>query len=186
MTPPRLPIEAPPFGPPPPTPADRVGEYEIPGARIAALTAYVEVNRERFTEAALRAAALEAGYTPAEFDAAWPAVGWGRPQDAIPSRTRGRVVAGTIVAFVVATWFLLSIAASLSATTGNPGAGVVWVAIGIAGSIGWFVLRDRHPSVSKGLGCGVLIVAVLPLVIFVAVLGICVATGGTPQILNGG
>lgn len=162
-----------------PTPADRTGEEDIPGARIAALTAYVEVNRERFTEAALRTAAQEAGYTAAEFNAAWPAVGWRRPQDAIPSRTRGVIVAGTIVAFVVATWLLLSIAESLSATTGIPGAGVVWVTIGIVGSIGWFVLRDLHPSVSKGLGCGVLIVAVLPLVIFVAVLGICLVTGST-------
>lgn len=144
---------------------------------MAALTAYVEVNRERFTEAALRAAALDAGYTAAEFDAAWPAFGWRRPQDAIPSRTRGRVVAGTIVAFVVGAWLLLSLAESLSATTGIPGAGVMWLVIGIAGAIGWFVLRDRHPSVSKGLGCGVILVAVLPIVLIVAVLGICLATG---------
>lgn len=163
--------------PPSPTPADRTGEADIPGARMAALTAYVEVNRERYTQAALRAAALEAGYTASEFDAAWPAVGWGRPQDAIPSRTRGRVVAGTIVAFVVGTWLLLSLAETVSMTTGVPGAGVMWVVIGIAGAIGWFVLRDRHPSVSRGLGCGVLIVAVLPIVLIVAVLGICLVTG---------
>lgn len=179
MTSPRLPIEDPPLGAPPPTPADRTGEADIPGARISALTAYVEVNRERFTEAALRAAALAAGYTAAEFDAAWPAVAWGRPQDAIPSRTRGRVVAGTAVAFVVGTWLLLSLAGTLSAATGVPGAGVLWVVIGIAGAIGWFVLRDRHPSVSKGLGCGVLIVAVLPIILIVAVLGFCLVTGST-------
>lgn len=167
------------MGAPPPTPADRTGEADIPGARISALTAYVEVNRERFTEAALRAAALAAGYTAAEFDAAWPAVGWGRPQDAIPSRTRGRVVAGTAVAFVVGTWLLLSLAETLSAATGVPGAGVLWVVIGIAGAIGWFVLRDRHPSVSKGLSCGVLIVAVLPIILIVAVLGFCLVTGST-------
>lgn len=163
--------------PPSPTPADRTGEEDIPGARIAALTAYVEVHRERFTEAALRAAAIAAGYTAAEFDAAWPAVGWDRPQAVTSSRTRGAVVAGTTIAFVVGTWLLLSLAESLSRTTGIPGAGVLWVVIGIAGAIGWFVLRDRHPSVSKGLGCGVLIVAVLPVVLIVAVLGICLVTG---------
>lgn len=163
--------------PPAPTPADRTGEEDIPGARLAALSAYVEVNRERFTEAALRAAAREAGYTAAEFDAAWPAVGWHRPQDAAPSRTRGRVVAGTIIAYVVGTWLLLSLSESLTAATGVPGAGVMWVVIGSAGAIGWFVLRDRHPSVSRGLGCGVLIVAVLPIVLIVAVLGLCLVTG---------
>ena len=163
--------------PPSPTPAGRTGEEDIPGARIAALTAYVEVNRERFTEAALRAAAMEAGYTPAEFGAAWPAVERGRPQDAIPSRTRRRDVAVTIVAFLIGTWLVLALAASLTVETTIPGGPVMWVVIWIAGAIGWFVLRDRHPSVSKGLGCGVLIVAVLPLVLIVAVLGICLATG---------
>lgn len=177
MTPPQPPNGDLPPGVPPPTPAERAGEADIPGARIAALTAYVEVNRERFTEAALRTASLEAGYTVAEFDAVWPAVGRGRPQDAMPSQTHGRVVTGTLVAYVVATWLLLSIAGSLSAATDVPGAGVMWVVIGIAGAIGWFVLRDRHPSVSTGLGCGVLLVAVLPLVLIVAVLGICLATG---------
>lgn len=163
--------------PPSPTPADRTGEEDIPGARIAALTAYVEVNRERFTQAALRAAALDAGYTAAEFDAAWPAVGWTRPRDAGPSRIRWLVVAATIIAYVVGTWLLLSLSESLTAATGVPGGGVMWVVIGIAGAIGWFVLRDRHPSVSRGLGCGVLIVAVLPIVLIVAVLGICLVTG---------
>jgi hypothetical protein len=143
---------------------------------MAALTAYLEVNRDRFTDAALRAAAIAAGYTAAEFDTAWPAVDAGRPADALP-RTQGRVVAGTIVAFVVGAWLLLSLAESLSLGSGIPGGVVAWVTLAIAGSIGWFVLRDRQPSVSRGLGCGVLIVAVLPIVLIVAVLGLCFVTG---------
>lgn len=162
---------------PPPTPADRTGEADIPGARMSALTAYLEVNRDRFTEAALRTAVLGAGYTAAELDRAWPAVAWARPEDAIRPRTRSRVVVGTIVAFVVGTWLILSIGESISSGSGSPAAGVLWVIVGIVGSIGWFALRDRHPSVSKGLGCGVIIVILLPVILILAVLGICLVTG---------
>lgn len=177
MTPPRPPIEDQPLGAPPPTPADRAGEADIPGARMSALTAYLEVNRDRFTEAALRTAVLAAGYTAAELDRAWPAVASARPGDAIRPRTSHRVVVGTVVAFVVGAWLLLSLAESLSGAIGIPGGPAMWLVIGIAGAIGWFALRDRHPSVSKGLGCGVLIVAVLPIVLIVAVLGFCLVTG---------
>lgn len=165
------------MGAPPPTPADRTGERDIPGARMSALMAYLEVNRDRFTEAALRTAVLAAGYTAAELDRAWPAVAAARPEDAIRPRTSGRVVVGTIVAFVLGTWLALSVGESLTSAAGVPGPVALWVITWIGGSLGWFALRDRHPSVSKGLGCGVIIVSVFPAVVFLAVLGVCLVTG---------
>ncbi len=164
---------------PTPTPADRAGEDDIPGARMAALTAYTQINRERFTEAALRTAALGAGYTAAEFERAWAAVASSRPEDAIRPVTSRRAVVGTTIAFIVGTWLSLSLAESLTLAIGIPGPGaiVAWVIAGIAGSVGWFALRERNPSVSKGLGCGVIVVVVFPAVLFVAALGVCLATG---------
>ncbi len=162
---------------PPPTPADRAGEDDIPGARMAALTAYTQINRERFTEAALRTAALGVGYTAAEFERAWAAAASSRPEDAIRPATSRRAVVGTTIAFILGTWLSLSLADSLTSAIGVPGAIVVWVIAGIAGSVGWFALRERNPSVSKGLGCGVIVVVVFPVVLFVAVLGVCLATG---------
>lgn len=162
---------------PTPTPADRAGEDDIPGARMAALTAYTQINRERFTEAALRSAALGGGYTAAEFERAWAAVASSRPEDAIRPVTSRRVEVGTTIAFIVGTWLFLSLADSLTSALGVPGAIVVWVIAGIAGSVGWYALRERNPSVSKGLRFGVIVVVLFPAVLFVAALGVCLATG---------
>ena len=41
-------------------------------------------------------------------------------------------------------------------------------------------LRDRHPSLARGLGCGVILVILLPVILVLVVLGFCIATGAIP------
>jgi len=168
---------------PSPTPADRANEEEIPGARMASLTAYVQTNRERYTEAALRRSSLEAGYTQAEVDAAWrsvaPATSWETP---IRPRTSLAVVIGTTVAFIAGTWLALVLGEWIGQALGVYGASgaLIWVAAGIIGTVGWLTQRDRHPSVAQGLGCGVILVILLPIILVLVVLGFCIATGAMP------
>ncbi len=108
---------------PSPTPADRANEEEIPGARMASLTAYLQTNRDRYTEASLRRSSLEAGYTQAEVDAAWRDIAAATSSDAaIRPRTSLPVIIGTTVAFVAGTWLALAIGESISQALGVYGA----------------------------------------------------------------
>ena len=168
---------------PSPTPADRANEEEIPGARMASLTAYLQTNRDRYTEASLRRSSLEAGYTQAEVDAAWRGIATATSRDApIRPRTNLPVIIGTTVGFVAATWLALAIGESISQAIGIYGASgaLTWVAAGIIGTVGWVTQRDRHPSLARGLGCGVILVILLPVILVLVVLGFCIATGAIP------
>ncbi|HYH94289.1 MAG TPA: hypothetical protein VD763_14105, partial [Candidatus Saccharimonadales bacterium] len=57
---------------------------------------------------------------------------------------------------------------------------LIWNEAGIVGTVGYATQRGRHPSVAQGLGCGVILVVVFPLVLVLAVLGFCLATGVIP------
>lgn len=171
-----------PTGAPAPTPAGQTGEEAFPGSRRAALAAYVEVNRERYTEAALRAAALQAGYTSDEFDAVWPAVGWARPSDGPRPRTSAMTSLATFIGFILVLWLGATVLESITLASGSfigPVGPAMWVVMLIGGVIGWLVLRGSHPSVSRGLGWAVVVVGLLPIVLVVAVLGFCLVTGTT-------
>jgi hypothetical protein len=167
---------------PRPTPADATGESAFPGSRRAALAAYIDVNRERFTEAALREAALDAGYTAEEFAAVWPTVGWARPDASGPSRVSFLPAAGTFVGFILVLWLGAVLLENVTAMSGmyiGPIMPVLWIGMLVAAVIGWVVWRDSHPSVARGLGCAVIAVGLLPIVAIVAVLGFCLVTGAT-------
>jgi hypothetical protein len=154
--------------------------------RISALQAYLAQHRDRYTPEALRRAALGAGYTETEIDLASasiaagaappPVVGWTAPTPAVSiNRPAVLPTIGTIVAYIAGMWALAAVVGSLS---GNGSVfGIVYlVGIGLA-VLGWVLLREDHPSVARGLGCGVLLIFVLPLAVFVAILGYCVITG---------
>ncbi|HYH91975.1 MAG TPA: hypothetical protein VD763_02360 [Candidatus Saccharimonadales bacterium] len=168
---------------PTPTPgpirAERTNEQDIPGARMASLTAYVQTHRDRYTEASLRRASLEAGYTQAEVDAAWRGIAAAASRDApIRPRTSLPVIIGTTLAFIGGTWLAVVLVDAIGQAFGFYGSALlIWVGAGIVGVIGWATQRDRRPSVAQGLGCGVLLIVVLPIVLFLAVLGFCLATG---------
>jgi len=167
---------------PTPTPAEQTGEQAFPGSRRAALAAYVEVHRDHYTEAALRAAALQAGYTSEEFDAVWPAVGWARPTDGPRAKVDFLPATGTFLGFILVLWLGAALLENVSAMSGayiGPMAPILWIGMLIAGVIGWLVWRDSRPSVARGLGCAVIAVGLFPIVAIVAVLGFCLVTGAT-------
>lgn len=168
--------------PPAPTRADRAGEEDIPGARMAALTAYLELHGGAYTEPALRRAALEAGYTSGEIDTALqrlavadPATDPGRPP------VSGATAGLTFIGFIIAVWLGLSAIDSLGRVVAPdlPLAVVGWLAVGLIGTAVWWWSRDAHPSLARGVAAGVIVIIVLPAVLILVVFGICVVAGGT-------
>jgi hypothetical protein len=162
-----------------PTPGGGGGQVE--DDRAAALAAYLEVNRGRYTDGALRRAASSGGYTDAEIDAAIAAAV--TSQD-VGSRRRTKMLVAIPVAilYVVGVYLAVSFFGSRAQYDLTLPAFVV---AGIAGLVGWALLRKRRPSLSLGLGLGVILAIVLPVVLFLVLLGMCIVSGGTP-ILTGG
>jgi hypothetical protein len=172
--------------PPAPTRAERAGEEDIPGARMAALTAYLETHRAAFTESALRGAALEAGYSDAELDAALLRLAQGAP-GSDPGRrpVRGLTAAATFIVAIVVVWLGLSAleTAGRAIDPSLPVPLIGWLAAGILGAILWWWSRERHPSLARGVATAVIVVTFLPVVLFLVVFGICVVTGAVPMSL---
>jgi len=166
--------------PAPAAPAEQPDDGLARAQRIRSLEAYLTRHRERYTLEALRRAAVEAGYTEAEFDqasAGSPAVvGWPPPGRAASSGgPKVLPTIGTIVAFIAGLWALAIILGTLAGDGSLYG--IVYIAaIGLA-VLGGVVLRQDHPSVARGLGCAVLLTFILPIAVFVAILGYCVVTG---------
>ena len=158
-----------------------------PGAgtdRAGHLAAYFAEHRNRYTPEALRRAATQAGYSDAEISAAWPPVGWVFPAEGTRIRTRLGVVIATTFLYGIGVYLLVVESFALTASSS-----VTVVAYLVAGGVGiaaWRLLGDSRPSLARGFGCGVIVAFVIPVVLFIAALGVCVATGGNPQILNGG
>ena len=171
---------------PSPTPADRTNESEITGARMASLTAYLEVNRGRFTEPSLRRAALAAGYTTAEVDTAWSRVTTAEPS-ADPARPpfSGAQAGVSFIAFIVVSWLAVSAFETLGRTVDQNVAWwiVGWLGVGLIGTVLWWMIRDTRPSLARGVGGGVLVLILLPIVLIVAIFGICLVTG-SPFLVN--
>jgi hypothetical protein len=141
--------------------------------RVGVLAAYVRTNRDRFTDEALRASAQKAGYTDTEIAAAWKAA-----VDRGALSTEHRTNAGVVILVAIGFVVLLYGGGTAIATVGL-GDIAAFVAIGIvvAGLAGWVLLRETRPSLSSGLGWGVLLAVGLPLILILGVLGICVVFG---------
>jgi hypothetical protein len=145
--------------------------------RIGVLAAYVQTNRDRFTDEALRAAARTAGYTDAEIAAAWSAAA--DPNKSIPTERRTNI--GAVIAIAVG--FVIAVYGA-GALLGSLGVGDIAAIVGIglvlAGMVGWVLLRDSRPSLAAGLGWGVLLAVGLPIVIVLGILGICLVGASIP------
>ncbi len=147
--------------------------------RIGVLAAYVQTNRDRFTDEALREAAKTAGYTDAEVMAAWAATA--DPSKSIPTERRTNV--GVVIAIAVA--FAIGVygaALLLSAVGVGDVAAIVGIGLVLAGMVGWVLLRDSRPSLAAGLGWGVLLAVGLPVVIVLGILGICLVGASIPVV----
>jgi hypothetical protein len=163
-------------GQPPPEPAGPPDAARIePNERTARLSAYFREHAGRYTGDALRKAAREAGYDDAEIESAWPTVMWTTPTSS-PGRTN-RIVATAIAAlYVLGLYAAIAILGGL----GNGGAATpVALGITVAALVAWARFRDDRPSLAAGLGCGVLASILIPVVIFLAILGICIVTGAS-------
>jgi hypothetical protein len=142
-------------------------------ARRSALRDYVLENEERFTREALTRAALDAGYEPAEVDAAFA-----RP--AGQTRLSG---AWSCTALMTAGVYVGSFVLGLVLFNGLAGGqmmfGFVLLAF-VGGALGAIALRDRRPEIAYGLACGVALAILVPFVVFVlfvALVGICTVIG---------
>jgi hypothetical protein len=145
------------------------------GARLSALVEYFRLHRGRFTTTALSAAAAQAGYAPAEIDAAWARVD---TPDGVPSAARSDNVGVTLLTtlgFVAGIALVPGWLASMPGTA--PLVGPWLVALVLGGVLGWIGLRKSNPAVAQGLGCGLLIAVVAPIVLFLVLLGACLALG---------
>jgi hypothetical protein len=146
--------------------------------RIAGLAEYFGENRDRFTSEALKRSAADAGYEPAEIERAWSRIAWGDPERAIGrSRTQPGVTALVTIVYVLGTWFG-AIGLSFKATTAGLAAPGLLVAL-VGGVLVWAALREQSPSVARGIGIGVVLAIMLPVVFVLVLLGICLATGST-------
>ena len=145
------------------------------GARVPALVDYFRLHRGRFTTTALTAAAGAAGYSPAEIDAAWARVDL--PTGVASTRRSDNL--GVTIATTLG--FVAGVALVPGLLTSNPATAqlvVPWlVALVLGGVLGWVGLRQSNPAVAQGLGCGLLIAVVAPIVLFLVLLGACLALG---------
>jgi hypothetical protein len=139
-------------------------------ARRSALRDYVLDNEERFTREALTRAALDAGYEPAEVEAAF-------------ARPTGRVRlsgAWSCTALMTAGVYVTALVLGLLLVSSQPGgqmtSGFVLVALG-GGVAGAVLLRNRRPDIAYGLALGVALAILVPFALFVAILGICTVMG---------
>ena len=161
-------------GPPPPEPtgppdAATVGADE----RTVRLTAYFREHAGRYTPEALRKAARDAGYDDAEIESAWPTVMWTTPTSR-SGNTRMIVVIAIAALYVLGLYTAIATLGGL----GNGGAATpVALGITIAAIVAWARFRDERPSLAAGLGCGVLASFLIPVVVFLAILGICLVSG---------
>jgi hypothetical protein len=145
--------------------------------RVGVLSAYVQTNRDRFTDEALREAAHSAGYTDAEIAAAWSAAA--DPKRSIPSERQTSVGVVVLTAIVYGVTLYLA-AGALSTVGAGELAGIAAIGGLLAGIVGWVLLRDSRPSLALGLGWGVLLAVGLPLIIVLGILGICLVAGTIP------
>jgi hypothetical protein len=135
--------------------------------RIDALAAYFRTNRDGFTEEALRRSAAEAGYEPRDIDAAWAVA-------AIPATGGGGSSLVTVlltIAFVVVTYGIALVLGAVPETSNLafPAVGVMLV----LGILGWLTMRESRPALASALKFGVIIAVVLPVVLTLAVIGLC-------------
>lgn len=155
--------------------ADATAPHEPDVLRIARLSAYFRANRDRFTSEALKRAAATAGYSAAEIEAAWSEIGWGSAEVAAGRPANVGVTAGATIAFLVGVYVVTALLGSNYATSGL--AIPVFLLAMLGGIVAWALLRESNPALARGIGCGVVLAVAVPVVLFLVLLGLCLAMG---------
>jgi hypothetical protein len=145
---------------------------------------YFWSNRDRFTEAALAAAAQASGYTSDEIAAAIASVARRRADEAAAKPVRARARQYVLTAYAIT--FLVFAVALLRPSAPESGylRGIGPIALGILGFtmlialvLGLAWVRSRRPAAERAENALGLMLAV-PFVLLVLVAGLCVATTG--------
>jgi hypothetical protein len=144
--------------------------------RVVRLTAYFREHGGRYTADALRRAARDAGYDDADIEAALPAVTWWTPAKSSAGGSNKIVVIAIAAVYVLC---LYAAIANLGGANGGSAAGPVALAITIAAIVAAAWSREARPSLAAGLGCGVVASVLIPILVFLVILGICLVAGGS-------
>ena len=140
--------------------------------RVASLTEYFLAGAERYTPEALRQAASEAGYSPAEIDEATR-----RQRDeelAAPIRRSARWIVLAAYGLVYGVLALVFRGYDDRYGFATIAFAVLTVVLGSALLISIFWIRGRRPSAERLQGAMVTMLS-LPLVLLVSVAGLCIA-----------
>ncbi len=142
--------------------------------RVVRLTAYFREHGGRYTADALRKAARDAGYDDADIEAAWPAVTWWTPAKSSAGGSNKIVVIAIAAVYVLCLYATIAI---LGGVDGGSAAGPVALAITIAAIVAAAWSREARPSLAAGLGCGIVASVLIPVLVFLVILGICLVAG---------
>lgn len=165
-------------GPPgeqhPKDPATWIGETSD---RVASLSEYFLAGAERYTPEALRQAASESGYSPAEIDEAYGrATRRQRDEEvAAPIRSRARTIVLVAYGLVYAALFVAFLGYNNRYGAGTISLIVLTIVLGVALLISVRWVRGRRPSAGQLQGA-MLTMLSLPFVLLVSVAGLCIAT----------
>jgi uncharacterized membrane-anchored protein len=163
-----------------PTPPDKPIEASAwagPGQRIAALSDYFVAHAERFTPEALREAAAESGFATDEIDEAYRrAIERQRADESVrPIRQRARRIVLAAYGLVYLAFAVLFLTSSNRYGGGVIALIILTIVLGIALLISVTWVNRRRPTAQQLEGALLTMLAV-PLVVLVAVAGLCVAS----------
>jgi hypothetical protein len=145
-------------------------------ARIASLAAYVEANRETYTPDALAASARASGYTETEIEAALVRAGRIASGTTPHDRARARRLVLVIYAATYLVFAFLFLRPESSAYGAGPIALIILaVSMGLMLLLSFWSIRRSSPRATTASGI-VTALLVGPLILLVAVSGLCVAT----------
>lgn len=168
-------------GAPQPEPDTRPGADPMPAPPASphgtrGLEAYLEENRNEFTEGALRAAAIEAGWDGHLVDTAIGKVRAAERSEPLRGRAWRIVLLLYVAAFLVLSTGMLVNPAARVYGGAVIGIAVLAVALLVAAGLGrlWLRRKGISPTMSSG---DLLILLIVPVILWLAVAGMCVATG---------
>jgi hypothetical protein len=183
------PADAAPIQPDPadaaPPPISPGGPWQT-GTRVEQLAPWMQVNRSRFTDAALERSAIEGGFTPDEARAAL-ALADTRQREAeaiVPVRsTATRIVLGAygLVWILFAIPYLIRPGPSIGAF-GPIAQGILTIALLLGLLISFAIMRALHPNPAH-VGRALTILLVVPVIVLLGISGLCLPFAGTSGVV---
>jgi hypothetical protein len=161
----------------PPDKPTEAAAWAGPGDRVAALSDYFVAHTDRYTPDALRQAASEAGFGPDEIEEAFGRSAAVRRdlESLMPVRRRARWIVLAAYGLVYAVLGVALVTSPYSYGAGVIELVILSVVLGVALLISIVWIRRRRRA-SPRLEGALMTMLVLPIVLLVAVAGLCIAT----------